>query len=175
VAPEDAATERALLPLVYSELAQIAEGYMRRERADHTLQATALLNEAYLRLAEKGGEHGWSSKTHFLAVGARAMRQVLVDHARARKRQKRGLGDRPVTLDTSRLLPAVQGDEQLLALDEALTRLEELHPRQAKVVHLRFFAGLEEREVAEHLGVSLRTVSSDWSMARAWLHRELQS
>lgn len=163
-----------LLPLVYSELERLAAGYLRRERADHTLQPTALLNEAYLRLAQ-GGDKLWSSKTHFLAVGARAMRQVLVDHARARRRQKRGLGDRAVTLDTGHLLPSIQTDDDVLALEEALARLESLHHRQAQVVQLRFFAGLEEREVADVLGVSLRTVSSDWSMARAWLHRQLRA
>lgn len=170
---DNGAAPEELIPLVYSELERLAASYLRRERPDHTLQPTALLNEAYLRLAQSG-DKVWSSRTHFLAVGARAMRQVLVDHARARRRQKRGLGDRPVTLDTGHLLPAVQTEEDILALEDALQRLETLHHRQAQVVQLRFFAGLEESEVAELLGVSLRTVSSDWSMARAWLHRQLQ-
>ena len=171
---EEKAAPDELLPLVYGELERIAASYMRRERPDHTLQPTALLNEAYLRLAQSG-ENTWASKTHFLAVGALAMRQVLVDHARTRKRQKRGLGERPLPLDTNCLLPAVQTEDDILALEEALQRLEVLSPRQAQVVQLRFFGGLDESEMAEFLGVSRRTVSSDWSMARAWLHRQLQA
>lgn len=168
------ATPGELLPQVYAELERLAAGYMRGERPDHTLQPTALLNEAYLRLAQNG-EKQWASKTHFLAVGARAMRQVLVDHARGRNRQKRGLGAQRITLDTACLLPAVHNGGDLLALEDALHRLEALSPRQAQVVQLRFFGGLGETEVAEVLGVSQRTVASDWSMARAWLHRQLQS
>jgi RNA polymerase sigma-70 factor, ECF subfamily len=170
----DRAAPDELLPLVYGELERLAAGYLRRERPDHTLQPTALLNEAYLRLVQHG-DNTWASKTHFLAVGARAMRQVLVDHARTRRRQKRGQGERPLPLDTGCLLPAVQTDEDILALEEALQRLEVLSPRQAQVVQMRFYAGLDASEVAEVLGVSQRTVSSDWSMARAWLHRQLRA
>lgn len=170
---DDAAAE-ALLPQVYAELQRLAAGYLRRERPDHTLQPTALLHEAYLRLSQND-DKTWTSKTHFLAVGALAMRQVLVDHARARKRQKRGLGEKPVSLDTACLLPGVQTEDDVLSLEEALRRLEELSPRQAKVVQLRFYGGLSEAEVAEALGVSQRTAASDWSMARAWLHRQLQA
>lgn len=170
----DNASPDELLPQVYAELERLAAGYLRRERPDHTLQPTALLNEAYLRLVQNG-DKTWASKTHFLAVGALAMRQVLVDYARTRKRQKRGLGERPLSLDTAGLLPAVRTEEDILALEDALRRLEGLNPRQARVVQLRFFGGLGEDEVAEVLGVSLRTVSSDWSMARAWLHRQLQA
>jgi RNA polymerase sigma factor (TIGR02999 family) len=172
VSLEDAAPE-ALLPQVYSELQRLAAGYLRRERPDHTLQPTALLHEAYLRLAAQNGDKAWSSKTHFLAVGALAMRQVLVDHARSHKRQKRGLGERPLSLDTACLLPAVQTEDDILALEDALARLETLSPRQAKVVQMRFYGGLAESEIAEVLDISQRTVASDWSMARAWLHRQL--
>jgi RNA polymerase sigma-70 factor, ECF subfamily len=161
-----------LLPLVYDELRALAENYLRCERPDLTLQATALVHEAYLRLI-KQEEVQWQNRAHFFAVAAQAIRRILVDHARGHARQKRG-GDRErVRLDEEvAVLP--ERDVDLVALDEALVKLAELHPRQAQIVELRFFGGLSLRDVAEVLKVSPRTVDGDWSMARAWLRRALQ-
>ena len=157
-----------LLPLVYAELRRIAARQLRHERAGHTLQATALVHEAYLKLAAAGppaaGDRG-----HFLAIAARAMRQVLVDEARRRKAAKRGGGLVSTTLSDADQLVDFNADD-LLALDAAL---EELDERQRQVVELRFFAGMEEEEVAQVLGVSDRTVRRDWVKARAWLYRSL--
>jgi RNA polymerase sigma-70 factor, ECF subfamily len=156
---------------LYRTLRDLAAGSLARERAGHTLQPTALVHEAWLRLARDGTE-AWGDEAQFLAAGARVLRQVLVDHARRRSAAKRG-GDRlRVTLDE---LPAQSGAEALdvLALDEALERLAEQHPRAARVVELRFFAGLGGEEAARLLGISPRTVDGDWSFARAWLIRAL--
>jgi len=160
-----------LARLVYDELHAIARGLMRYERADHTLQATALVHEAFMRLFA-GAEQDWEGRRHFFAVAATAMRRVLVDHARARAAEKRGGQRRRVELDE----PAVMVDdnlEQVLAIDQALVRLARLDQRQARIVELRFFAGLPEAEIADLLDVSTRTVKRDWRLARTWLHAEL--
>jgi RNA polymerase sigma factor (TIGR02999 family) len=165
-----------LMPVVYDELRRLAHGYLRRERAGHTLESTALVHEAYLRLADQQ-RVSWRGRTHFLAVGARMMRRLLVDHARHRGRVKRGGDWRRITLDgaVASLLGRDLGPEDLLALDQALRKLADLDERQARIVELRFFSGLEVAEVAEVLGVSKRTVEGHWTHARAWLRRELAS
>ena len=162
-----------LMPLVYDEFRALAARHLRRERADHTLQPTALVHEAYLRLIDQT-RVDWQGRTHFFAVGAQAIRRILVDHARQRKRQKRGGGAGRVVLDESVAL-APQRAEEILALDEALEKLGKLDTRQAQVVEMRFFAGMSVEEVAEVLGVSKRTIEGDWTMARAWLMRELSN
>lgn len=160
-----------LLPLVYRELHVIAEAHLRRERDNHTLQPTELVNEAYLRLA--GGEHpSFNDRRHFYRTAAIVMRHILVNHARDRGRQKRGGGVPTVPLDTG-MAEFEKRAIDLVALDDALNRLAELDPRQADLVELRFFAGLTVAQTAEVLGVSPRTVQADWSLARAWLFREL--
>jgi RNA polymerase sigma factor (TIGR02999 family) len=161
-----------LLPLVYDELHRMAARYMRGERLGHTLQTSALVNEAYLRLADYK-QMQWQDRAHFFAVAAQAMRRILVDFARARRNLKRGGGAQPVSLDEGLAVMPV-GVTDLLALDEALGQLAALSPRQGRVVELRYFGGLSEEEVAEVLEVSPRTVRNDWSLARAWLRRELQ-
>jgi RNA polymerase sigma-70 factor, ECF subfamily len=159
-----------LLPLLYAELHEIAARHMHGERADHTLQPTALVHEAFLRLAGSNGS--FEDRTHFLRAASQAMRRVLVDHARARNAAKRG-GALRVTLDEG-----LAGHDDplvdLLVLDDALTRLAEAEPRWAQVVELRYFGGLEVTEVAAALGVSTATVKRDWRFARAWLARALQ-
>ena len=160
-----------LTPLVYRELHRLAQAYMRGERDGHSLQTTALVNEAYVRLIE-GGSQGWQSRAHFYAVAAKLMRHILVDFARTRDRIKRGGALEQVSLDEALILPAGCTSE-LLDLDEALTTLSKLDERQSQVVELRFFGGLTEPEIAEVLKVSERTVQSDWRMARSWLLREL--
>ena len=161
-----------LLPLVYDELRALAESFLKHERKGLTLQATALVHEAYLRLI-KQDEVEWRDRTHFFVIAAQVIRRILVDHARERRRLKRG-GDRArVQLDDDvALLP--ERDLDLVALDEALARLAQLDPRQARLVELRFFGGLTLQEIADFQNVSLRTVTGDWSMARAWLRRELE-
>lgn len=162
-----------LLPIVYGELRRRARAYMRRERADHTLQTTALINEAFLKLVEQRRVQ-WESRTHFFAIAAQAMRRILVDHARSERREKRG-GDNP-HLPLDEALHIAGRDENtidLIALDEALTRLAERDERQAKVVELRYFADLSLEETAEALGISRATAALDWSMAKAFLFREL--
>ncbi|MEJ2320245.1 MAG: sigma-70 family RNA polymerase sigma factor [Gemmatimonadales bacterium] len=156
-----------LLPIVYEELRVVAGRQLGRERPDHTLHATALVHEAYVKLA--GGGVDAVDRAHFLAIAARAMRQVLVDHARRRMAAKRG-GDWAVTTLSDGHNPVDFRPEEMLALDRALERLE---PRQRQVVEYRFFAGMEEAEIAAVLGVSERTVRRDWVKARAWLYREL--
>jgi len=159
---------------MYGELRRVAARYLRRERRNHTLQPTALVHEAWMRLQNQRDPQ-WQGRTHVLAVGAQAMRRLLVDHGRHQKRDKRGGGAAPVALDDV-LNAAAAGAvpvEDLLTLEAALTRLEEIDPRAAQVVTLRFFAGMSSPEVAEHLGVSVRTVEGDWSHAKAWLKREL--
>ncbi len=160
-----------LFPLVYEELRQRAAGLLRHERAGHTLQPTALAHEAYLRLVGRR-EHAWQDRAHFLAVAARAMRAILVDHARRRNAQKRGGGEAPVTLEANvgaeREAPVAFDD-----LDRALHDLARLDERQARVVELRYFGGMSIEETAEVLRVSPMTVKRDWATARAWLYREL--
>ena len=173
------AAER-LMAAVYDEMRGLARGYLKRERSDHTLQPTALVHEAYLRLADQN-RLSWRGRTHFFAVGAQIMRRLLVDHARRRGRVKRGGDWLRVTLDhyaspgqgVAPLLGRELDRDELLALDQALEKLAGLDPRQARIVELRFFAGLEVAEVAEVLQVSKRTVEGHWTHARAWLKREL--
>lgn len=160
-----------LFPLVYEELRALAHQHLKRERAGQTLQTTALAHEAYLRLINQENVD-WSSRTHFRAIAAEAIRRILVDHARSRHRIKRGGGWRRLTLEEVQSAYEDPG-EDLLALDEALERLATLEKRHRDVVVLRFFGGLTIEEVAHALGISPRTVNDDWKAARAWLHREL--
>lgn len=163
-----------LFPLVYDELRRLAGVYMTREHPGHTLQPTALVHEAYLRLVDQT-RTGFTGRTHFLAVGAQVMRRLLIDHARKRGAVKRGLGWRRVTLGPGSEGSEAEalGAEDLLGLDAALNKLAELDERQARIVTLRFFGGLTVEEVAEAVGVSKRTVETDWRHARAWLRVEL--
>ena len=167
----DQAALDKLMPLVYAELHRLAKRYMGREHEGHSLQTSALVNEAYLRLVDAHGVR-WQNRTHFFAVSAQIMRRILVDFARTRQNLKRGGGARQVTLDEG-LVVSPKGGADLLALDEALEKLAILNPRQSRVVELRYFGGLNEEEAAEALNVSPRTVRHDWSVARAWLYREL--
>ena len=163
-----------LFPLIYGELRKVARRYLGRERQNHTLQPTALVHEAWMKLQnERGGE--WQGRTHGLALAAQAMRRLLVDHGRHQKRQKRGGGMQNVALDDLLQAATTSGVpvEDLLTLEAALTKLEAIDARAAQVVILRFFSGLSVPEVAEHLQVSSRTVEADWTHARAWLKREL--
>ena len=160
-----------LLPIVHGELHRIASAYMRRERADHTLQPTALVNEAYMRLVDQR-EIVWQDRAHFVGVAARLMRQVLVDHARARAAVKRAGAAERIPLDET-VLVGPERDVDLLALDEALERLAALDPDLTRVVELRYFGGLTTRETAEAMGVSTATVEREWATARSWLKREL--
>jgi len=171
VAQGDTDAMDRLLPVVYEELRRLAARYLKGERPGHTLQPTALAHEAYLRLVGQR-ESSWQGRSHFLGVAARAMRSVLVDHARRRKAIKRGGGQAPVPLDATLIvagsLPVAFDD-----LDRALDDLAKLSERQARVVELRYFAGLTIEETAEVLGISPVTVKRDWALARAWLYREL--
>lgn len=170
----DRATAEDLLPYVYDELRMLARKYLRRERPGHTLQPTALVHEAYLKLVDQS-KMDWQGRTHFFAVGAKVMRHLLIDHARGKGRAKRG-GDRQKVTLAEGLTPSGGRDldtEDLLALNDGLDRLAELDARQARVVELRFFGGLTVPEAALILGVSKRTVEGDWAHARAWLKREL--
>src|SRR5213083_15068 len=167
----DQAALEKLMPLVYAELHRLAKRYMGREHAGRTLQTSALVNEAYLRLVDAHGVR-WQNRAHFFAVSAQIMRRILVDFARTRQNLKRGGGALQVTLDEG-LVVSSKGGADLLALDEALEKLAILNPRQSRVVELRYFGGLKEEEAAEALNVSPRTVRHDWSLARAWLYREL--
>lgn len=169
-----AALDESVFALVYDELRRLAASALSRERHDHTLQPTALVHEAYLRLADEPSAR-WESRSHFLAVAARAMRRVLVDHARGRNAAKRGSGIARVSLeDFEQVVVAAPGETvDLVALDEALARLGELDPRQARIVELRFFGGLSVEDTATIVGASPRTVKRDWQLARAWLKREM--
>ncbi len=160
----DAASE--LLPLVYRELRQLASGYLSAERGNHTLQPTALVHEAYIHLIGRTGE--WKNRAHFLAASATAMRRVLIDHARARRAAKRGGGATRVSLH-SEIADITRQDVQVLELDGLLEQLAKLSARMAKIVELRFFAGMTISDVAEALGVSTTVVDDDWAVARAWL------
>ncbi len=162
-----------LVPLVYVELRKLASHLMRRERREHTLQPTALVHEAYVRLIDNT-RIDWQGKTHFLAIAAKEMRQILVQHARTHKARKRGAGATRVTLDEN-VVPTPERTFDVLAVDEALDKLSALSPRQGQVVELRYFAGLSVNEAAYALGVSERTVKQDWQVARTWLMRELTS
>ena len=160
-----------LLPLVYDELRRLAAGYLRRERPGHTLQPTALVHEAYLRMVDQSQVH-WQNRAHFLGVAAQMMRRILVDHARGQKAEKRGGDFQKLSLDEN---IDVSGERaaDLVALDEALERLAEFDPQKARVVELRFFGGLSVEETAEVLGVSAPTVKRQWRMAKAWLYGQV--
>lgn len=162
----------ALLPLVYDELHRVAENQLRRERQNHTLNATALVHEAYLKLVDQS-RVSWQNRAHFLGVAAQAMRRILINYAHQRRALKRG-GDLIATTFDDDLVPRETRADQLLDLDEALKRLKSLSERQAAVVEYRFFGGLTHQEVAEVLRVSVPTVRRDWRLARAWLSRELE-
>jgi RNA polymerase sigma factor (TIGR02999 family) len=159
-----------LVPLVYHELHRLAAGYLRAERPDHTLQTTALVNEAYLRLADRN-PLPWQNRAHFYGVAAQILRHILVDHARERNAVKRG-GNNKVSLDQALTVPA-QPDVDLVALDESLDRLAEFDPKKARLVELKYFAGLPVHEVAELLGISPATVHREWAIARTWLYRNM--
>jgi RNA polymerase sigma-70 factor (ECF subfamily) len=157
-----------LIPLLYDELRRLARGYMRRERPEHTLQATALVHEAYIRLVNESPVN-WQGRSHFVGIAANVMRRILIDHARGHLRAKRGGNQHPVSLDEALVFSPAKSAE-LLHLDEGLKRLAEIDPRQSKIVELRFFGGLSVEETAAHLGISPKTVKRDWSVAKAWLH-----
>ncbi|MFN7914578.1 MAG: sigma-70 family RNA polymerase sigma factor [Vicinamibacterales bacterium] len=169
----DAAALEQLTPLVHAELKRIARNVMARERKGHSLQPTALVNEAYLRLIDVNGV-SWQDRTHFLAIAARLMRRVLVDHARTRLARKRGGEAVRVTLD-EKDLPAAQTAQEVTELDEALEALAEVDLRKSQVVEMRFFGGLSVEETAAALGVSEATVMRDWKLAKAWLWRHMKS
>jgi RNA polymerase sigma factor (TIGR02999 family) len=167
----DRAALDELLPRVYSELRRLAQYYLRQERPDHTLQATALVHEAYLRLVEEK-EIDWQDRAHFFGIAGVRMRQILVEHARSRQAAKRGGGELRLSLSEADRL-ADKRDVKLLALDDALQRLEALDVQKARVVELRYFGGLTIEETSEVLQISPATVKRDWSMARAWLRSEI--
>jgi RNA polymerase sigma factor (TIGR02999 family) len=160
-----------LLPLVYDELRRLARGYLQRERPDHTLQATGLVHEAYLRLVDQTAVN-WQNRAHFLAVAANQMRRILVDHARRHRAGKRGGEWCKVEFDDA-LAPAAARSVDVIALDDALEDLMKLHPQHSQIVELRFFGGMTIEEVAEVLELSPRTVQREWRLARAWLRRQV--
>ena len=166
----DAEALNDLLPLVYDELRRLARRYMAAERADHTLQHTALVHEAYLQLVQMNV--GWNDRAHFFAIAARAMRRILVDHARTKKREKRGGDFARVTLD-ERVLKAPASKIDLLDLDDALQKLSAIDSRKSEMIEMRYFGGLSQEELSEVLGVSLATVNRDLSWAKDWLSGEL--
>jgi RNA polymerase sigma factor (TIGR02999 family) len=160
-----------LYPLVYDELHRLARRYMSRERKDHTLQTTALINEAYVRLVDQKNVN-WANRSHFFAISAQIMRRILIDHARRHAYAKRGGGAQQVSLEEVAAIVPNQGRE-LVRLDEALKTLAERDPRRSQVVELRYFGGLNNEEIASVLHVSENTVTRDWNMARAWLYQQL--
>jgi len=162
-----------LIPLVYKELRHLAHRYMEGQRPNHTLQTTALVNEAYLRLADQS-KPNFTNRSHFFAVAAKAMRQILVDYAKAQQREKRGAGASKVELDEAALISPEQ-TSAILDVDEALEKLAVLDSRKARVVELRYFGGLNQDEIAEVLKISTVTIRRDWVFARAWLYTELHS
>lgn len=161
-----------LMPLVYDELHRQASRYLRKERQGHTLQTTALIHEAYLKLVGFD-QVEWQNRNHFFAIASTAMRQILVDHARERKREKRGGSAENLPLDEALLVSADEKSIDLIALDDALNRLVKMDERQAKVVELRYFSGLSIDETAEVLGIANSTVRLDWNLAKAWLKQEI--
>ena len=167
---KDAPKAEDVAPLVYDELRRVAAAYMRRERPGQTLQATALVHEAYLRLAQAGAP--WNDRRHFVGIAARSMRQILVERARARGALKRWGGMNRVSM-TDSLALAADPETMLPALDDALNRLQQIDPEQAKIVELRYFAGMSVEEAADAMGISPATLKRRWSLARAWLFREL--
>jgi RNA polymerase sigma-70 factor (ECF subfamily) len=168
---DDAASK--LIPIVYDELRRLAAGYMRRERKEHTLQPTALVHEAYVKLIEQRAVD-WQGRAHFFGIAAQIMRRILIDHARGHLRDKRGGGMIPVPLDEA-LVFSPERSSELVRLDASLERLAKLDPRQSRIVELRFFGGLNVEQTAELLGISAKTVKRDWSMAKAWLHGDMKT
>ena len=162
-----------LLPLVYRELRQLADRYLRRERSDHTLQATALVHEAYLKLIDQQNVR-WQNRAHFFGVAAQAMRRILVDHARGHMAAKRGSGGVKLSLDDV-VVVSDEKAEEMVALDDALNRLHEIDPQKSRIVELRFFGGLSIEETAEVLGIGTATVIRQWRMARAWLYGQISA
>ncbi len=160
-----------LFELVYDEFREMAAGYLRREPSDLTLQPTGLVHEAFLRLIDQANVD-WKGRTHFLAIGAQAMRRILVDHARKRRRTKRG-GDRLRISFDDQIVLSPRHDDDLLSVDQLLGELQEIDPRQAKIVELRFFGGMTSAEVAEYLGISKSTADREWRIVRAWLRQQL--
>jgi len=160
-----------LYPLVYEELRRLARSYMKREPKGHTLQTTALINEAYVRLVDQHSVH-WQNRSHFFAISAQIMRRILVDHARRYLHAKRGGGAQKISLDEV-MIVAKERSEEVLMLDEALVSLARLDPRRCQVVELRYFAGLSNPEIAAVLKISENTVMRDWNLARAWLYQKL--
>lgn len=160
-----------LYPLIYEELRRLARSYMRRERKGHTLQTTALINEAYVRMVDQKNVR-WRNRTHFFAISAQIMRRILVDHARRYLYNKRGGGAQRVSLDET-MIVAVDRSEEVLMLDEALSNLARMDLRRSQVVELRYFAGLNNEEIASVLNISENTVMRDWNLARAWLYQQL--
>jgi RNA polymerase sigma factor (TIGR02999 family) len=169
----DAAALDRLFPLVYEELQRVAHGQMQRERAGHTLDTVALVHEAYLKLVKHPPRVQWQGRMHFYALAARAMRQILVNQAKARGRAKRGGNASQISLDDAVVMPEARSAE-LVALDQALDRLAVMDARQARVVELRYFGGLTIEETAELLDISIATVKRDWTTARAWLYRDVR-
>jgi RNA polymerase sigma factor (TIGR02999 family) len=167
----DRSAEADLIPLIYGELRRRAAAYMRLERPDHTLQPTALVHETYLRLM--GQHEDWQNRSQFFGVAAQQMRRILVDHARKHKATKRANGEMRTPFSDA-LAAAMERPRELVAIDEALERLDGEYPRQAKVVEMRFFGGYAENEIAEILGISPETVKRDWKFAKAWLSREVR-
>lgn len=161
-----------LLPVVYRELRRLAAGYLQRERGGHTLQPTALVHEAYMRMVDQSRVH-WQNRAHFFGVAAQMMRRVLVDHARSQGARKRG-GDVEKTQLGEELVASLERSSELVAIDDALIALEQLDPAKARIVELRFFGGLSIEETAAATGVSVATVNRQWRMAKAWLFSELQ-
>ena len=161
-----------LLPLVYDELRRLAKSYLQRENPGHTLQSTALVHEAYIRLVDQ--DVSWQSRAHFFGIAAQMMRRILVDHARAKNAAKRGDGACKVTLDEA-LVASADRDVNVLALDGALTKLAQIDKQQSQIIELRFFGGLSIEDTSEILKISPATVKRDWAMAKAWLHREMQA
>jgi RNA polymerase sigma factor (TIGR02999 family) len=168
----DTSALHQLIPVVYGELRRLASSYMRHERPDHTLQTTALVHEAYLQLVDQDRAH-WENRAQFFGVAAQLMRRILVDHARAHNAAKRGGVSSKFSLDEAMVM-AKERSGDLLALEELLTRLAAIDPQQARVVELRFFAGLSVEETAQALAISDRTVKRDWAMAKAWIQREMR-
>lgn len=168
----DRAALDALAPMVYDELRRLAQSYLRRERSDHTLQGTALVNEAYLRLVDQRNVQ-WQNRAHFFGVAAQMIRRILVDHARGHQAAKRGAGAAKLSLDEALAVPGTNQDLNLVNLDEALETLQALDARQARIIELRYFTGLSIEETAEVMAISPATVKREWTAARAWLFREL--
>lgn len=170
----DRLAEAQLIPLVYDELRRLASRYLNRERGDHTLQPTALVHEAFIRMVNED-QPDWQNRAHFFGVAARLMRQILVDHARRRQSLKRGGSRERTDLDEKFMVYSPEKSAELLALDDALDRLAHQDERQSRVVEMKYFVGLDIDDIAKVLDISPRTVKRDWTMAKAWLHQEMTS